>query len=131
MREGSHTLGMLSGETIDTLLRVSQSWKIMSLENLLQDPRVAASQYLYLQPNQPAAFMNTQSKWEAAGPKLSPQEVEAMLAGVIPQDKVSEPFFQLRVGVGEHTFDLKIPGDETGCKAQFQKDADAAAAPPP
>src|SRR3954469_19076513 len=59
----------------------------LTLETLLQDPNVAGSQYLYLQPEQPPAFMNAQSKWEAAGPKLSAADVEAMVAGIVPEDK--------------------------------------------
>jgi twitching motility protein PilT len=106
----------------------------LTLEALLQDPKVAGSQYLYLQPEQPPAFMNPQSKWEAAGPKLSAADVEQMVASIIPADKKAAfagAGLQLQLAVGGQNFDIKIVREAAGIKAQFHKIAGGAPAPPP
>jgi twitching motility protein PilT len=106
----------------------------LTLEALLQDPKVAGSQYLYLQPEQPPAFMNPQSKWEAAGPKLTGAEVEQMVAGIIPADKKAAfagAGLQLQLIVGGQNFDIKIVREAAGIKVQFHKIAGGAPAPPP
>jgi twitching motility protein PilT len=106
----------------------------LTLEALLQDPKVAGSQYLYLQPEQPPAFMNPQSKWEAAGPKLSAADVEQMVASIIPADKkaaIAGAGLQLQLAVGGQNFDIKIVREAAGIKAQFHKVAGGAPAPPP
>src|SRR5690348_4345223 len=75
----------------------------LTLEELLQDPNVAGSQYLYLQPEQPPAFMNPQQKWEAAGPKLAAADVERIVGAVIPGDKKAAfagAGLQLQLAVG-------------------------------
>src|SRR3954468_12059702 len=96
----------------------------LTLEALLQDPHVAGSQYLYLQPEQPPAFMNAQSKWEAAGPKLTAADVERMVATVIPEDKMAAfagAGVQFQQTVGGQNFDVKIVSEELGIKFQFHK----------
>ena len=106
----------------------------LTLEALLQDPKVDGSQYLYLQPEQPPAFMTPQSKWEAAGPKLSAADVEQMVASIIPADKKAAfagAGLQLQLAVGGQNFDIKIVREAAGIKAQFHKIAGGAPAPPP
>src|SRR5437764_4061573 len=107
----------------------------LTLEALLQDPKVAGSQYLYLQPEQPPAFMNAQSKWEAAGPKLAAADVEKMVASIIPEEKKAAfagAGVQLELTVGGQNFNIKIVREAAGIKAQFHKIAvHGAAAPPP
>src|SRR5437763_9339729 len=109
----------------------------LTLEALLQDPKVAGSQYLYLQPEQPPAFMNAQSKWEAAGPKLTAADVEQMVASIIPEDKKAAfagAGVQLQATVRGQNFDIKIVREAAGIKAQFHKIAAHGApapAPPP
>src|SRR5213075_1787757 len=107
----------------------------LTLEALLQDPNVAGSQYLYLQPEQPPAFMNAQSKWEAAGPKLSAADVERIVGAVISEDKKAAfagAGLQLQATVGGQNFDIKIVREALGIKAQFHKlAAHGAPAPTP
>src|SRR4051812_44134409 len=105
----------------------------LTLEALLQDPKVAGSQYLYLQPEQPPAFMNALSKWEAAGPKLTAADVEAMVASIIPEEKKTAfagAGLQFQQTVGGQNFDIKIVREAAGVKAQFHKIA-AHGAPAP
>jgi twitching motility protein PilT len=106
----------------------------LTLEALLQDPNVAGSQYLYLQPEQPAAFMNAQQKWEAAGPKLTAADVERIVGAVIPENK--KPAFageglHLQLIVAGQNFDIKIVREAAGIKAQFHKIAHGTPAPAP